>query len=83
LKDIEMVDFKKTPMTKEQAEWVRHWRVDYGYSWQAVAERVAKLFPSLNIKKYPTGDKCKTEGERLCQEAAEFFGENAGDEPWN
>jgi len=41
-----MVDFKKTPITKEMAALIRIFRVMHGDSWQAVAERVAKLFPA-------------------------------------
>ena len=78
-----MVDFKKTPMTKEQAEYIRQLRVYSGHSWRSLAGVMAIRYPEMNIKTHPNGDGYQSEGMDLCSEAAEFFGENAGDEPWN
>lgn len=86
-----MVDFEKTPMTKDLAEYIRMLRVDMGCSYRKVAGVVAEICPGMNIKTHqpfngqvvvqPGG--YQSEGMDLCAEAAEFFGENAGDEPWN
>ena len=86
-----MVDFKNTPMTKEQANYVKWLRVDYGYSWRVVAGIMAKEWPEMNIQCHKPFngqiserlDGYQSEGMDLCTEAAKFFGENAGDEPWN
>ena len=78
-----MVDFKKTPMTKEQAEQIRLWRVGMGYSWRKVAAVAAEKWPEMKIDTHSDGSGFQLPGMALCAEAAEFFGENAGDEPWN
>jgi len=78
-----MVDFKTHPMTKEMADYIRMLRVDMGCSWRKVACVMAELCPEMNIKTHPNGDGYQGEGMDLCSEAAEFFGENAGEEPWN
>lgn len=82
-----MVDFKKTPMTKEQAEYVRKLRVDLGYSHHSIAAYVAAYYPEMGIKAHTlnilSDGRHQHDGMDLCAEAAEFFGENAGDEPWN
>ena len=87
-----MVDFKKTPMTKQQAEYIRQLRVNLGYSWRKLAGTVSVTYPEMNIKTHQSfggsgplygPDGYQGEGMDLCAEAAEFFGENAGDEPWN
>jgi len=78
-----MVDFKKTPMTREQAILIRYWRIVRGMSWRSIARDAALKWPEFNVKTHPNGDGYQSEGMDLCTEAAEFFGENAGDEPWN
>ena len=86
-----MVDFKKTPMTRQQAEYIRQLRVNLGYSWRKLAGTVSITYPELNIQCHKpfneqiseTPDGYQGEGMDLCAEAAEFFGENAWDEPWN
>ena len=87
-----MVDFKKHPMTKEQADYIRMLRVDMYFSWRKVAGVMAELCPEMNIKTHQSfggngplygPDGYQGEGMDLCTEAAQFFGENAGDEPWN
>lgn len=85
-----MVDFKKTPMTQEQAEYVRKLRVDLGYSWRSIAGMVAVYYPKFNIKTHDNNkafdkqpDGYQSEGMDLCTEAAFFFGECAGEKPWN
>jgi hypothetical protein len=78
-----MIDFKKHPMTKEQAVCIRKLRVSRGYSWRSIAGRTAITYPEFNIKTHPNGDGYQGEGMDLCSEAAEFFGENVEDEPWN
>ena len=82
-----MVDFKKTLMTRQQAEYIRQLRVNLGYSWRKLAGTVSITYPELNIKTHSINgwpeDGYQGEGMDLCAEAAEFFGENAGDEPWN
>jgi hypothetical protein len=91
-----MVDFQKHPMTQQQAEYIRSLRVDLGYSWRKLAGTVSIVYPELNIKCHKPFngqvsvsmgtlylDGYQSEGMDLCTEAAEFFGENAGDEPWN
>jgi len=86
-----MVDFKKTPMTKEQADCVRFLRVKRCYTWSALAGIMSVKYPELDIKVHPAilcpnreyPDGHQSEGIDLCSGAAEFFGENAGDEPWN
>jgi len=66
------------PMTKEQAEVVRKLRVQEGYSWRAIAHACYDLGwghwspPSNQIV-----------GMAICERAAEFFGENYKQEPWN
>ena len=82
-----MVDFKKTPMTQDQAEFVRILRVDFGSSYRIVAGCVAAMCPQLKIKTHAESGwpeaGYQQDGMDLCSEAAEFFGENAGDELWN
>jgi len=66
------------PMTEEQAEVVRRLRVEEGYSWRAIAHACYDLGwghwspPSNQIV-----------GMAICERAAEFFGENYRQEPWN
>ena len=86
-----MVDFQKTPMTKEQAEYIRQLRVNLGYSWRKLAGTVSIVYPEFDIECHlpfnkqagEPPDGFQGEGMDLCAEAAGFFGENAGNEPWN
>jgi len=74
---------KTIPLTKEQAKHIRHMRVTCGYSWRSIARDIARLWPELGIKTHPDGCGYQAEGMDLCQEAAEFFGEDASKDPWN
>lgn len=74
---------KTLPLTKEQAEQIRRWRIEEDCTWRSVASLAAKEWPELGIQTHLNGCGYQSEGQDLCQEAAEFFGENAGEEPWN
>jgi len=82
-----MIDFSRTPMTKEIAEKVRLLRVVYGFSWRALAGKIAEEWPELNIDTHDTmgWPTCgyQSEGIALCEAAAKFFGEISSQKPWN
>jgi len=66
-------------MTKEQAEMIRRWRVDEGYSWRAVASAAFGLAPAWTWD--PSSNQLA--GMAVCEKAAELHGENFMQPPWN
>lgn len=73
-------EFKElcSPMTLEQAKAVRKLRVERGFSWRAVAETCYKLGWG---KWSPPSNQIM--GMALTERAAQFFGENYMEAPWN
>jgi len=79
-----MVDFKTHPVTKEQAEQIRLWRVNASCTWVEISIMAISNWSDLDIKSDERyGNDPFYQGQSLCSEAAQFFGENAGEEPWN
>lgn len=64
-----------SPISEEEARWIRVLRVDLGCTWGRVAELFARA----------TGDSDTTQmhGEDLCRWAAKMLGEDPAEEPWN
>lgn len=60
------------------AAYVRHLRVDEGYSWRAVAQA---CYLEWDGDWYPSSNQLM--GMALCEKAAEFFDEHYMEEPWN
>ncbi|MBA7506585.1 hypothetical protein ES706_05277 [subsurface metagenome] len=73
-------EFKElcSPMTLAQAQAVRKFRVEYGFSWRAIAEACYKLGWG---KWLPPSNQIM--GMALCERAAGFFSEDYDKEPWN
>lgn len=67
-------------MTKEQAEFVRSLRVEKGYSWRAVARACHDNFQEWERWAPPSSQPM---GMALCDRAAQFFGEDYMESPWN
>lgn len=63
-------------MTREQAEYVRHLRVEQGYTWRSVAATCALEW---------SGDWGSNQlaGMAICERAAGFWGEDYQDGVWN
>ena len=64
-------------MTREQAEFVKEFRVILGYSWRAVHQEWCDQYENNTIKK---GNQLK--GIKLCNEAMELLNEKVED-GWN
>lgn len=69
-------------MTKEQAEIIRKFRVDEGYSWRAVAH-VCHDLKWWSDEYWDRVPGAQPMGMALCEIAAGFFNENYMEEPWN
>lgn len=67
-------------MTLEQAQIVRRIRVDEDASWRSVAQEIYDL---KMFKKKWSPPSNQIMGMMLCETAAEFFGENYMESPWN
>jgi hypothetical protein len=67
-------------MSLDQATQVRHWRVDEHMTWRRVA-RAAYVGGWFNRNWKPPSNQLM--GIALCKKAAEFFGENFRQQPWN
>lgn len=67
-------------MTLGQAAQVRHWRVDGHLTWRAVA-RAAYLEGWFHRNWTPPSNQLM--GMALVEKAAQIFGENFREEPWN
>lgn len=65
-----------TPMTVEQAERIRTWRVTQGFTWRAIAVAAASAWG---------GDYAGNprRGHALCWMAATLLNEDPTDRPWN
>ncbi len=68
-------------MTAEQAKYVRHLRVDLGYSWRAVARTCWLQRWPLWVRWGPPSNQLV--GMSLCQVASDYFLEDYMEEPWN
>lgn len=77
------VELCRKYMTKEQAEYIRKLRVEEGYSWRAVARECHKLRWWPADEYWDRVPSAQPMGMALCEIAAEFFGEDYEDEPWN
>ena len=67
-------------MTLGQAAQVRHWRIDGCMTWRSVA-RSAYLEKWFDRRWEPPSNQLM--GMSLARKAAQLFGENFRDEPWN
>ena len=67
-------DFEQ--MTLEQAQFVRHLRVDEGYSWRGVAQECADAWAG-------DWDSNQLAGMAICERAAQMHDEDYMREPWN
>lgn len=67
-------------MTLGQAAQVRHWRIDGHMTWRSVA-RAAYIEGSFCREWKPPSNEVM--GMALVQKAAQLFGENFREEPWN
>lgn len=66
-------------LTFEQANNIRHWRIDENCSWGRISELTWQYFPELRPKIQRIGT---VTGKRLCDSAMEYFGEKIEDD-WN
>ena len=66
-------------MTQEQAELIRKWRVDEGYSWRAIASAAFGLAEDWTWE--PSSNQLA--GMAVCEKAAELHDENFMRPPWN
>lgn len=65
-------------LTKEEAEEVKHFRVERGCTWRAVASRFAELHPDQEVC---AGNQI--EGMMLCKAARKILGEREKEDGWN
>lgn len=65
-------------LTKEQAILIRNARCLHGCSWRRVSELFCERF-KIDMDLYGN----QIHGMDLCREAAEYFNEDWGSEPWN
>ena len=68
----------KTNLSTEQARRIKHWRVDEGFTWRAIA---ATAYCEFDGDWHP--DSNQLWGMELCTAAAELLGENPNEDPWN
>jgi len=70
-------------MTHDQALFIRMLRVDKGYTWRAVAEACyVQNWEGYDREQWaPPSNQLM--GMALCEKAAEFFGEDYEQPPWN
>lgn len=61
-------------MTREQAEFIKEFRVVLGYSWKNIHAEWIDEYENNTISKIS-----KTEGKRLCNEAMEMLNERLDD----
>lgn len=57
---------------------IRQLRVEQGYSWNALCERLSELYPQEDY-----GGGSQRLGFSLCKAAATLLGENVESAPWN
>ncbi len=79
--DERMKEFNEvvSPMTLGQAAQIRQWRVGGHMTWRSVA----KAAFSENYYRYPGPTSNQIMGMALCEKAAQLFGENFREAPWN
>jgi hypothetical protein len=64
-------------LNKNQAECIKHWRCNLGYSWRGIARLVDDHFPELKAN---SGNQI--DGMQLCEDAMNLLNEKVGD-GWN
>ena len=65
------------PLSLYEANLIRTFRKDGGYTWRKVAEQVALMRARIR------GETTQEYGMKLCTEAAVLLGENPDGEGWN